>query len=499
MDVKQTQRSGPGRGAGGRGSSRLAGPGARIALALALLGASWLLPATALADGPDGGSPWPQLKRDGPKAGIGAASAPVKPGVAWSFNAGSAIVSGPIVANDGTVYIGTENFRVRAVNQGGTQRWEYTLPDSGGGQPPTYLFVNQRSRITFGTQNGYIIGLQTDGKEDWKFDTRNAPFGNADPQAVRAAPAGGANYGRVLFGTDRGLVYEMQDGAFAGIRRSEADGAVRAGAAVSPNGTIIWAAGRALRAGSATGPDLWRHVLDGTISATPAIGGDNSVYVPTENGSVYSYSTEGQLRWQARPGDGRRYRAGPAIGTDGTIYVAGDEGRLFALDPANGSTKWSFGTGGAVNASPAVGANGLVYLASGDGKVYVLSQSGRELGQFQTDGSIDGSSPAIGADGTLYVGTRTGTLYALRGDFTVPSDGGAPAPAPTPSAPVVTVPAPPGFAFVRCPSGRVYVLNSDGRLGTYVTSPAQIGGQPIFQASENVPTAFLEAICGSGR
>ncbi len=63
----------------------------------------------------------------------------------------------------------------------------------------------------------------------------------------------------------------------------------------------------------------------------------------------------------------------------------------------------------------------------------------------------------------------------------------------------MTVPAPPGFAFVRCPSGRVYVLNSDGRLGTYVTSPAQIGGQPIFQASENVPTTFLEAICGSGR
>ena len=190
------------------------------------------------------------------------------------------------------------------------------------------------------------------------------------------------------------------------------------------------------------------------------------MYVPTENGSVYAFSTEGQLRWQARPGDGRRYRAGPAIGTDGTIYVGGDEGRLFALDPANGSTKWSFGTGGAINASPAVGANGLVYLASGDGKVYVLSQSGRELGQFQTDGSIDGSSPAIGADGTLYVGTRNGTLYALRGDFTVPTDpGAAPAPAPTPSAPVATVPAPPGFAFVRCPSGRVYVLNADGRSG----------------------------------
>lgn len=470
----------------------------RVLAALAILGAGWLFPAVALADGPDPGSAWPQLKRDGPRTGVGGVNGPFNPTVAWSWNTNSAIVSGPVLAADGTVYIGTENFRVRAIAQGGNQKWEYVPPDSGGGQAPTYIFINQRSRIVFGTQNGWIIGLQTDGKEDWKFDTRNAPFGNADPQAVRSAPGGGANYGRVLIGTDRGLVYEMQDGAFAGIRRSESDGAVRAGAAVSPNGTVIWAAGRALRAGSATGVDLWRLVLDGTISATSAVGGDSTVYTATENGTIYAVATDGAMRWQARPGTALRYRAGPSIGPDGTVYVGGDEGRLFALDPANGNVKWSFGTGGAITASPTVGRNGVVYLGSNDGRLYVLGPGGQELTRFQADGPIDISSPAIGPDGMLYVGTRNGTLYAFKEGAALPQP--APTPAPGPAPGPGTANAPPSFVFIRCASGKVYTLNGDGSIGQHVTTPAQLGNNPvILQASDTVSQALIDAVCGPGR
>jgi outer membrane protein assembly factor BamB len=477
----------------------------RALAALAILGAGWLFPAAALADGPDPGSAWPQLKRDGPRTGIGGVNGPNNPTLAWSWNTNSAIVSGPVLAADGTVYIGTENFRVRAISPGGQsgqpngrQKWEYVPPDSGGGQAPTYIFINQRSRIVFGTQNGWIIGLQTDGKEDWKFDTRNAPFGNVDPQAVRSAPGGGPNYGRVLIGTDKGLVYELQDGSFAGIRRSEADGAIRAGAAVSPNGTIIWAAGRALRAGSATGVDRWRLVLDGTISATPAVAGDSTVYAATENGTVYAVTTDGALRWQARPGDAKRYRAGPAVGPDGTVYVGGDEGRLFALDPANGNVKWSFGTGGALTSSPAVGPNGVVYLGSNDGRLYVLTPGGRELSHFQADGPIDVSSPAIGSDGTLYVGTRNGTLYALKEGAALPQPAPPPAPAPAPGPGTANAPA--GFVFIRCASGGVYTLNADGSIGQHVTTPAQLGTNPvILQASEFVPQELIDAVCGPGR
>src|SRR5207244_3034540 len=129
------------------------------------------------------------------------------PQVAWRHGVGAPIMSGPVIAADGTIYVGTEDARIIAVKPDGTRKWLYSLPDGGGGAP-SYLALNGRGQIVFGTQNGYIIGLQTDGNEAWRFDTRNAPYGSGDPQAVRGAPGGGVNSGRMYFGTEAGLVYE---------------------------------------------------------------------------------------------------------------------------------------------------------------------------------------------------------------------------------------------------------------------------------------------------
>lgn len=468
---------------------------------LAVAGTTWVTPAAVLADGPQPNAPWPQQKRDGPRTGVGGVSGPSNPTASWSYNTGSAIVSGPVVSADGTIYIGMENFRVRAIRPNGTQQWEYILSDSGGGQAPTQLLINSKGRIVFGTQSGYIVGLETDGDEDWKFDTRNAPYGNNDRQAVRGAPGAASNYGRVTVGTDAGILYELEDGAFAGVRRSESDGAIRAGAAVTPDGTVVWGTiGRALRGGSSTGGDKWRLGVDGAVVGTLAVGRDSTTYAGTEAGSVYAVDTDGKQRWRVRLGDGRAVRSAPAVGQDGTVYVGSDEGRLFALDPATGDTKWSFPTQGALTAAPTVGANGLIYLGSNDGRLYVLTADGRAQAQFQADGPIDFSAPAIGADGTLYVGTRSGTLYALKeGAPLTPAASPTPAVAtPAPAAlPSGTVPS--GFAFIRCASGRIYALNSDGSIGQYITSPAALGSGPILQSSDTVPTALIDAVCGSGR
>jgi hypothetical protein len=188
----------------------------------------------------------------------------------------------------------------------------------------------------------------------------------------------------------------------------------------------------------------------------------------------------------------RAIRGSPAIGRDGTVYVGGDEGRLFALDPATGGTRWSVGTSGPLTGAPAVGADGMIYLGSNDGRLYVLTPAGQVAAQYQVDGPIDVSSPAIAGNGILYVGTRSGTLYALRE--------GGPVAAPTPATPAVPTVAVPGdFAFVRCGSGRIYSVGADRVIGGYVTSPAAVGGAPIFQVSDTVPQAFVDAVCGPGR
>ena len=122
------------------------------------------------------------------------------------------------------------------------------------------------------------------------------------------------------------------------------------------------------------------------------------------------------------PVEARPVRSSPAVALDGTVYVgvkAGGTtpGQLIALDPADGSLRWSYGVQGAANdvySSPTVGADGLVYVGAESQSLYALDATGALVWSFNTNNGINWTSPAIVADGTLYVGNNEGTLFALR-------------------------------------------------------------------------------------
>ena len=303
--------------------------------------------------------------------------------------------------------------------------------------------------------------------------------------------AGAAPTWPVLFiGTDAGILYQLDDGVYVGVRR--ADGAIVAGAAVAPDGTLIWGStDRELFGGLAEGGDKWQVGLDGALLATPAVGLDSTTYAATDAGTVTAVTTQGELLWRSLLGAGRPIRSAPALDGNGTLYAGSDEGALFALDAATGAVKWTYPTGGAITASPAVGPDGFVYLASTDGWLYVLGPEGRLWSKFQVDAPIDTASPAIGADGTLYVATRSGAIYALMNGAAAPPVPAAQTPAPGLLAQ--------RFPFIRCPSGKVYAVNPDGSVGAYVSDPAVIGTSPILQATDPRSAALVSTLCGPAR
>jgi outer membrane protein assembly factor BamB len=442
-----------------------------LALTLLLAAALLLSPVPVFADEPQANAPWPQFKGDGQRSGRSPFNGPSSPVRSWLYNTGSAILSGPVVGADGTIYIATEHSSVRAVRPDGTERWAFTVSDGAG--TPTYPVLTNRGRIIFGMPNGLIFALRTDGTEQWRFDTRHAPYGTADPQPVRGHPVIARNYSNLLFGTDGSNLYELDDGEYRGVRRA-AD-VIRAGAAVTPDGTIVWASyDRSLYAGRATGGDKWRVPLDALVNGTPAVGADSTTYVATDAGSLYAIATDGSQRWRVRLGAGRPIRSSPSIASDGTIYVGSDDGRLYALDPATGNEKWTFATSGALTASPTIGANGTIYLGSTDATLYVLAPDGRLQSAFRVDSAIDFSSPAIGADGTLYVGTRGGGLHALRE--------GPPAPAPAPPSAATAAPPQPAPAPVpAAPSGRLPTERSSPRPGAIYFSETGHNVSGAFQ------------------
>lgn len=176
-----------------------------------------------------------------------------------------------------------------------------------------------------------------------------------------------------------------------------------------------------------TGPaapdtERWRARLDGAISASPAVAGDD-VLIGDEAGVVHCiHSADGRERWRFETGDSVRSSAAVV---DGVVYVGSDDNALYAIDLATGEERWRFDTGGNVGSSPAV-SDGTVYV--GRAKLDGTGGAGRIGGVYAID-AADGSrewlfesgshviaSPAV-RDGTVYVGTNgaqnTSRFFAL--------------------------------------------------------------------------------------
>jgi outer membrane protein assembly factor BamB len=132
------------------------------------------------------------------------------------------------------------------------------------------------------------------------------------------------------------------------------------------------------------------------------------------------------LKWTAFVTTTETLHNSPVIGKDGTVYFVYHNIPLTALDPENGSVKWSCSLGVEDHcfASPATGPGGKIYVATQPGLLYAVSPSGQILWTFDlTSVGFTGtfrSSPAIDANGSVYFGINTGNpssaFFALNPD-----------------------------------------------------------------------------------
>jgi hypothetical protein len=160
-----------------------------------------------------------------------------------------------------------------------------------------------------------------------------------------------------------------------------------------------------------TGVPRWFYPMGGSVSSSPAIGADGTIYVGSDDHFFYAIRPTGTLKWKKETGD--VITSSPAIGADGTIYVGSGGVKLYAFS-SNGTFKWSFRTNNSVNSSPVIGADGTIYVGSYDQCLYAILPNGASKWPepYCTDGPIS-SSPVIGPDGTVYVGSEDGKLYAI--------------------------------------------------------------------------------------
>ncbi|MBM4462719.1 MAG: PQQ-like beta-propeller repeat protein [Chloroflexi bacterium] len=319
----------------------------------------------------------------------------------WSFAAGGGVNSSPAIGADGTIYVGSKDNKLYAVNRDGTLKWSFTT----GGVVDSSPAVAADGTIYVGSNDNKLYAINPDGTEKWSFDTGGA---------VGSSPA---------IGGDRTIYVGSKDNKLYAVNRD--------------------------------GTEKWSFDTGGAVGSSPAVAADDTIYVGSKDNKLYAVNPDGTEKWSFSTGGA--VDSSPAIGADGTIYVGSSDNRLYAVNP-DGTEKWSFTTGGAVDSSPAISAGGTIYVGSKDNKLYAVNPDGTVKWSFTTGSAVD-SSPVIGADGTIYVGSNDNRLYALNPNGTVKSSfttGGAVRTSPAIGAGVTI--------YVGSNDSKLYALNLEGTL-----------------------------------
>jgi outer membrane protein assembly factor BamB len=303
--------------------------------------------------------------------------------------------AGTVVYN-GTVYVGTLDGRVVAVNSStGTPEWAYSIAPtttSGGlscGQTsiPTAIYgtpVVDIDMVYVGTYSGQVLALNMLARSqnltfpqqrygEWQW---NCPIDNAKSNAIVA---------ELLLGTDS-IYVSSSNGRVYSLDKEFGD--------------LNWES----------------EVLDKEhrkLWTSPVIQG-GTLYISTYDGHIYSLSSETKnlLGWSFESEAG--FTASPVIYED-AVYVGSFDRYLYAVNVSSDTPMWIFPqdepAGNWFWASPVI-QDGIVYAGCLDGFLYAIeARTGVRIWEFDA-GSPIVSSPVV-VDNMLIVVDESGTLYVF--------------------------------------------------------------------------------------
>jgi outer membrane protein assembly factor BamB len=316
-------------------------------------------------------APWPcfghDLRNTRQSEYVGTATPTQK----WVFRTGDSIYATPAVGSDGTVYVGSLDSKLYAINEYGVLRWT----SSAATWIPSSPAIGSDGTIYVGSSNDNLYAVNPDGSQKWIF---RASY------EIQSSPVIGPD-GTVYVGSDDGNLY-----------------------AINRDGSTKWV----FQTGVSTGPrpSVWNNGK--WVRSTPAITSDGTVYVGCQDTRLYAVNSDGTQKWSFKTGG--PIHSSAAIGFDGTIYIGSEDNNLYAVN-SDGSQKWAFNTDSSVDWDPAISTDGTIYVVSNGGSLYALNPDGSLKWVIQANGS---SSPILDADGTIYLGLVHGLVAAINSDST---------------------------------------------------------------------------------
>jgi len=230
----------------------------------------------------------------------------------WRVQAGTN-AGGAAIGLDGTVYQGTTNSTLIAINPDGTVKWTVHVPRAVGSTPALTL----DGKVVFVPEDGNVYAVNLDGTPAWHFltgDTFPSPSGS---------PAIGPD-GTVYTGIDETFYALNQDGS---LKWSYSPGGLIGGPpALSRTGRIYVPIDDDLFALDLAGAFLWRYDVQSPygLSSAPAVAPDGTIYANSVGNTLFALHPDGSLAWRhhtddfvidvavlARSGEGRHHLRRP--------------------------------------------------------------------------------------------------------------------------------------------------------------------------------------------
>ena len=297
----------------------------------------------------------------------------------WSMSVGG-IGATAISADESTIYAVGGKVLYAFSSSGEKQLWSFTDPtDSIYGEPN----VGPDGTIYIGSWDTYVYAVNSGGTLKWKYQTDGSIAPLASPTL--------SNDGNTIYvgSGDRnkdegGTLYALNSDGTLKWKVENLDGGRVSGPVVGTDGTIYATGSGKVHAFDKNGNKLWESDKDTASSLTPSLSSDGTIYVGTSGGKVYAInSSTGKTKWSYQTGQNPDFTGNQkdpqygvlatiVIGADGIIYVGAMDGVMHALN-TDGSVLWKYTTGDNINENcPAIGPDGSLYFSSADKYIYAI-------------------------------------------------------------------------------------------------------------------------------
>jgi outer membrane protein assembly factor BamB len=221
--------------------------------------------------------------------------------------------SSPLVVSDNKIIFGGD--AIYALGTGGKLRWKVPLLNHASSSAA----LAEDLTVYIGTQDHALMALDARGKVLWQFRTR---------YHFDATPVVSGSH--VYAGCDDGRIYDIDRKTGQANWEVKTRGPIRASAAIGFDGTIyVGSYDGKLYAINGDGSIRWTYRSRGAIHSSPTVDRQGTVIFGSRDDSVYALDAEGKRLWRLRLGgdvDGSI-----AVAADGLIVVGADDGFLSVL------------------------------------------------------------------------------------------------------------------------------------------------------------------------